>query len=156
MTSQTYSTGKIIPGNYTLNSHYMYRLGGIATTSSNTRFCSSYTTPPVTHNPYSVQPGHMQITLVNFLTTQPHDTTAQPHDTTTQPHDTTYPHDWSHGRSHGRSHAWKRHMEGHMIGHMVLFFHQYRSPECTSSSHVCKCRSHVCTAKVTCMHSHIT
>jgi hypothetical protein len=59
MTSQTYSMGKIILGNYTRNSHYMYRLGGIANTSSNTRFCISYTTPPVTHNPYSVQPGRM-------------------------------------------------------------------------------------------------
>ena len=63
-TSKTYSTGRIILGNYTQNSHYMYGLGGIANRNSNTRFCISYMTPPVTHNPYSVQPGHMQITLV--------------------------------------------------------------------------------------------
>ena len=137
MTSQTYSTGKIILGNYTRNAHYMYGLGGIANRNSNTRFCISYTTPPVTHNPYSVQPGHMQTTLVDFPTTQLHETNQ---------HSLVI---WKV--------AWKvTWWVTWFFFSLLFFFHQYRSPECTASSHVCKYRSPVCTATVTCMHSHIT
>jgi hypothetical protein len=151
MTSQTYSTGKIILGNYTRNSHYMYRLEGIANTSSNTRFCISYTTPPVTHNPYSVQPGHMQTTLVDFplhrRMSPLHSRMTPLHSRMTPLHSRMIPLStaWSHGRSHDGSH-------GSFFPYCSFFTntgHLSAQPH-----HMYANTGHMYANTVTCMHSH--